>query len=136
MPLSAGQGEAQGIAQGIHTGVDFRTEAAPATSQCLGSLTTVLLERTSGTGMSTDDRAVNKQILHVRIIDEMLVHLFPDFVIAPSCISFVDTVPFAIRRWQQSPLGTASGDPEHSFDKPSAVGFLANIGSWTRVQKR
>ena len=96
VPLSAGQREAQGVAQGIHTDMDLRAETAPATSQGLLRLPAVFLERASSTRMSTDDRAVNEQVLHVRIIDEMLVHLLPDVVIAPSCISFVDTVPLAI----------------------------------------
>ena len=85
--------------------------------------------------MSTDDGAVDKQMLHVWVIDEMLMQLFPDFVIAPSRKPFIDAVPVAVRFWQQSPLGTAAGDPEHAFDKAATLGFLPNVDARTGAQE-
>jgi len=41
MPLTAGQGKAQRIPQGIHAHVDFGAEPASASSKCLDSLSTV-----------------------------------------------------------------------------------------------
>jgi hypothetical protein len=74
-------------------------------------------------------------MLHVWVIDEMLMHLFPDVVVAPARESFVNTIPVAVGIGQQSPLGTAPGDPQHAFDKPAAVGFFAHIGASTGAQK-
>ena len=72
-PLAAGQCETQGIAQSIHIDMNFRTEAAPAASQCLGVLSTVLFQGTGSARVSTDDGTVNKQMLHIWVIDEMLI---------------------------------------------------------------
>ena len=91
--------------------MDFRAEAAPVTSQCLRILLAILSQGSGGTRVSTNDGALDKQMLHIWVSDEMLMPVFSDFVIAPSCKPFVDAVPVAMRFWQQSPLGTAAGEP-------------------------
>jgi hypothetical protein len=71
--------------------------------------------------MGTHDSAVDQQMFHIGISDEMHVHPFPNTFIAPACEALVYTVPFAISCWQQSPLGTASHDPQHTFHKTSTL---------------
>ena len=72
------------------------------------SILFVIPFRGSGTRAGSDKGAVNKQVLHIWVIKEMLTQLLPDFAVAPSREPLVDTVPVAVRFWQQSPLGTTS----------------------------
>jgi hypothetical protein len=77
--------------------------------------------------MGPHDGAVDNEILHIWIRDEMLMHPFPDSFVAPMCEALIDTVPGTVMLRQQSPLGTATRDPEHCFDEAPAVGFLAPL---------
>jgi hypothetical protein len=77
--------------------------------------------------MGPHDGAVDNEILHIWIMDEMLMHLFPDPFLTPACKAFIDTVPGTVMLRQQSPLGTATSYPEDCFDEAPAVGFLAHI---------
>jgi hypothetical protein len=85
--------------------------------------------------MGPDHAAVQDQVLHVRIIDEMLMHIFPDVVFAPASKAFVDAVPPALLLGQQPPLGTASRNPQHGFQEKSTLGFLAGIGAGMALKK-
>jgi hypothetical protein len=85
--------------------------------------------------MDPDHAAVQDQVLHVNIIDEMLMHIFPDVVFAPASKTFVDAVPPAILLRQQAPLGTAARNPQHGFQEKATLGFLAGIGSGMSPQK-
>jgi hypothetical protein len=86
--------------------------------------------------MCPNDGAIQDEMLHIRVIGQMLVHACPDIFVAPAGKAFVDTVPVAILRRQQPPLGAAAGDPENSFEKATALGFLAHVHAWTGTQKR
>ncbi len=85
--------------------------------------------------MGADHAAVQDQVLHVRVIDEMLMHVFPDVVFAPAGKTLVDAVPLAILLRQQAPLGSAARDPQHGFQEKPTLGFLAGIGSGMALQK-
>jgi hypothetical protein len=92
------------------------------------------MQGASSTRVSPDDGTVENQILHVWIIGKVLMHEFPDAVVTPTGISFVDTVPVAILFWQQSPLGTTAGDPQNRFDESPALGFPSDV--YTRAGAR
>ena len=79
------------------------------------------------TGVSTNHGAINDKVLHVRLMDEVLMHSLPDTLYAPAGESLVDAVPSAILRREQSPLGTGPGDPQDTFDKAAAFSFLPHI---------
>ena len=65
----------------------------------------------------------------------MLMHIFPDLVVAPTGKTLVDAIPVTVFFGQQSPLGSAAQDPQDSFDKPPAFSFFAGICPGMVVQK-
>jgi hypothetical protein len=77
--------------------------------------------------MSPDHAAIQDKVLHVWITDKMLMHVFPDFVFAPSGKAFVDAIPLAVHFRQQAPLGPAASNPEHGFKEKTTVGFLSSV---------
>ena len=77
--------------------------------------------------MSPDDRAVNDEVLHVGVIDEMLMHSLPYTAFTPSGEPFVDAVPPAVLGWEHPPLRASSGDPEDGSDEPLAFGFPSDV---------
>jgi hypothetical protein len=77
--------------------------------------------------MGTHRRAVQDQVFHVRLIDKVGVHSFPDAFVTPAGTALVHTVPVSILGGQQTPLGTAPGDPQHTFDKLPTPGLLADV---------
>jgi hypothetical protein len=85
--------------------------------------------------MGTHDRAVKDQVLHVRFIHKVGVHLLPDAFVTPASKAFIYAVPLAILGRQQAPLRSTPHDPQHTFDKTSAVCFLPDIHIGTRSQK-
>jgi hypothetical protein len=85
--------------------------------------------------MGTHHCAVKDQMLHVRFIHKVGVHLLPDAFVAPASKAFVYAVPLAILGWQQAPLRSTPHDPQHTFDKTSAGCFLPDIHVRTRSQK-
>ena len=91
--------------------------------------------RTRSAGMGTDHGTVNNQMLHIRVIGQVLMHSMPYTLLAPAGEPLVDTVPSAILRREQSPLSTASGDPKDTFDKAEAFGFLPHVHIWTTTQE-
>lgn len=84
--------------------------------------------------MRPDHAAVQDQVLHVRIIDEMLMHIFPDIVFAPASKALVDAVPRTIFLRQQAPLGATAGDPEQRFQEGATVSFLTSISAGMALQ--
>jgi len=125
--LPSSEREAERVAEGIDGHVHFGAESTFAASQRLCRVTPARLARSSGTGMSPNDRAINEQMLHIWVVYEMLMHLLPDSVVTPAGRPLVDAFPCAIRVWQQSPLGATTGNPQHAFDKAATGGFLPDI---------
>lgn len=85
--------------------------------------------------MGPHHRAIQDQVLHIRLIHEMGVHSLPDAFVAPARKAFVYAVPLAILGWQQAPLRSAAHDPQHALDKASAGRFLPDIQVGTRSQE-
>src|SRR3989304_2292509 len=86
--------------------------------------------------MGPNDRAIQDQVLHIWVIGKMLMHIFPDPVVAPASKALVDAIPVAVLFRQQAPLCSAAGDPKHSFQEKTTVSFLASIGSRVASQVR
>ena len=85
--------------------------------------------------MGTDDGAIYNQVFHIRVMNEVLVHSFPDTFLTPAGEPLVDAVPVAIGCWQQAPLGAAAGHPEDGFHKTPAIGFPPNVNVRARAQE-
>ena len=83
--------------------------------------------RARSAGMGTNHGAINDEVFHIRVMDEVLMHSLPDTLHAPASEALVDAVPSAILGWEQSPLGTGPGDPQDPFDKAAAFSFLPHI---------
>lgn len=84
--------------------------------------------------MGLNDCATQDQVLHIGVIGNMLMHIFPDPMVAPACNALVDAIPVTVLFRQQSPLCSTAGDPQHSFQEKTAVRFLASMGSWVALQ--
>src|ERR671919_929892 len=93
--LASSKPKAQGVAQSIYTDVDFGAEPAPAAAQRLGFLAPLFWGCSGGTGVGTDDGAIEDQVLHIWVMGKMLVHPFPDAFLTPAGQPFVDSVPVA-----------------------------------------
>jgi hypothetical protein len=65
----------------------------------------------------------------------MAMQLCPNATRVPSGKALVDTIPIAIGRWQQAPLGTAARDPEEGFEKAPNFVFVANVDAGTGFEK-
>ena len=83
--------------------------------------------RARSAGMGTNHGAINDEVFHISVMDEVLMHSIPDTLHAPAGEPLVDTVPSAILRWEQSPLGTRPRDPHDTFDKAAAISFVPHI---------
>jgi hypothetical protein len=77
--------------------------------------------------MGSHHSAINDKMLQVWVLNQMLMHSFPDALITPAGKPPVDAVPFAILFGQQSPLSAAAGHPEHPLNEAAAVGFWADV---------
>ena len=86
--------------------------------------------------MGSNDRAIQDQVLHIWVIDKMLMHIFPDPMIAPACKTLVDAIPVAVLSRQQTPLRSAAGDPQHAFQEQTAFSFLTSVGARVALQVR
>ena len=84
----------------------------------------------SGTGVSAHDSAVNNHAFHVDILGEVTVHPLPDTFVRPSHETLVYSVPLAIIRWKESPLGARACDPKNGFDESPALRFVAHVDIW------
>jgi hypothetical protein len=76
--------------------------------------------------MSLHNSAVDYQVFHIRVVGEVMMHSFPDALLAPAGKLFVDGVPIAVVLGQQSPRGTAAGHPEDGFDEASTLGLVTS----------
>lgn len=85
--------------------------------------------------MGAYNSAVDDQVFHIWVVNEMLMHPFPDSLVTPACEALIDAVPVAVVLWQKSPLGTAASHPEYGFDKPMALGFLTDVKVCTGMQE-
>ncbi len=85
--------------------------------------------------MGSHDGAIDDQMLHIRVIGKMLMHLGPNTVVVPASKALVDTIPVAVLFRQQAPLGTAAGYPQYGFDKAPALTFLSYVSSGTVLQE-
>lgn len=77
--------------------------------------------------MGLDHAAIQDKVLHVWISYKMLMHVFPDFGIAPTGKVFVDAIPLTVLFRQQAPLGPAASNPEHGFKEKTTVGILSRV---------
>ena len=80
-----------------------------------------------GEMMSPHDDAIDDEVLHVRVIDEMLRRSLPYITFRPSDELFVGTVPVAVLGWKHPPLCACPGDPENGSNEPFVVGFLSDV---------
>ncbi len=55
------------------------------------------------------------------------MHIFPDVVLTPPGKALVDGIPLAIIFWQQAPLGSTTGNPEHRFQEAATVSFRSSV---------
>ena len=85
--------------------------------------------------MSANHCAVENQRFQVWVLHTKLMECFPNAHLAPARKALVDRIPFAIRLWQQSPLRTTAGDPEHAFDKATTLRFIPNVDVGTGMQE-
>jgi hypothetical protein len=79
--------------------------------------------------MGSHDRAVQQDILHIRVIGKMLMQILPYLMFTPARKALVDAVPVTVFFGKQAPLGSATQDPQNSLDELPALRFLASIGS-------
>lgn len=77
--------------------------------------------------MSSYNRAIRHHAFHIGIIAEIVKQVIEDTMFTPASEALVDTVPVAIFRRQQAPLGTASEHPKRTFDETTALFFLADV---------
>jgi len=77
--------------------------------------------------MSAQDGAINHQVLQVRIQGASLEEFLEDFLLAPSCEAFVDAVPLALGRRQQSPLRATASDLQNGGQEFTAARLRADI---------
>ena len=94
-----------------------------------------ILKRPRSARMRSNDRAVDDEVFHIRVIDEVLVHPFPDPSFAPSYKPLVYAIPLAILGRKQPPLCPGPSDPEDGLDKLLAFGFLADVQVRLTVQE-
>ena len=74
-------------------------------------------------------------MFHVRIVCKMLMHPFPDTLLAPADKSLIDAVPLAVLAWQQPPRSSTASYPMHGFDEAEAFGLLSNIDIWALIKE-
>lgn len=85
--------------------------------------------------MGTYHSRVNDQMFHVRIVCKMLMHPFPDTLVAPADKPLIDTVPPAVLGWQQPPGSSTASYPKDGFDEAAAFGLLSNIEIWALLKE-
>ena len=85
--------------------------------------------------MGTYHGRVDDEMFHIRIVCKMLMHPFPDTLVAPADKSLVDAVPLAVLGWQQPPRGSTASHPKDGFDEAKAFGLLSNIDIWALIKK-
>ena len=74
--------------------------------------------------MGPDDCAVDDEVFHVGVIDEILMHTLPYSAFTPAGEAFIDAVPITIFGWEHPPLRTGPRNPQYSINKLPTFGFL------------
>jgi hypothetical protein len=46
--------------------------------------------------MGADHGAIENEVLHIRVISKMVIHIFPDFMVTLTGKAFVDAIPLAV----------------------------------------
>jgi len=133
--LSRGADQPQRVAHPIHTDVNFGAEAPATASERLVSLPAVFGCGAGGIRMRPHHRAVQDQVLPIRVIRDMGQHVAPDALVTPACEALIDAIPVAVV-WRQIPPGCPRAiDPEHRFNEASAVHLGAEVHLRTVFQK-
>ena len=86
--------------------------------------------------MGSHHTAIEEKIFHVGVIDKVLMHIFPDVMVAPAGKPLVYCVPVAIFFGQKAPLGSAAGDPEHAFHEKATISFLPSVNAGMILQEK
>ena len=89
------QPQPQWIAEAVNCDMDLGAKSTSTTSQRLVCLTTVFL-CPCGTWMSTNNRAINHSVFHIRVISEVQKQAFPHTIVTPTGKTLVNGVPSAI----------------------------------------
>ena len=80
--------------------------------------------------------AIEKNIFHVGVVGKVLMHIFPDVMVAPAGKTLIDRVPVAIFFGQKAPLGPTAGGPEHAFHEKTAIFFLPGVHARMFLQEK
>jgi hypothetical protein len=76
----------------------------------------------SGTGVCTNDAAIDHDVLHIGVRGEIPMHRLPNAIVAPALKPFVDAIPAPILRRKEPPLGATSYDPKHGLNElPTSI---------------
>ncbi len=73
------------------------------------------------------NRRIDHDAFHVRLSCEMLEHRRPNPPFRPTIKPFVDSVPLTVFLWEESPLRSTAGHPEHTGDEVLAGQWFANV---------
>ena len=85
--------------------------------------------------MGANNGRVNHQVFHIRVSGKRLVELLEDALAAPTREPFIDGVPVAILRRQESPLRAAASNPQHGFEELATILLAPDIGIRMRAQE-
>ena len=88
-----------------------------------------------GTGVGAHDRAIDHHLLHIGIGRERSMHRLPDAFGTPALKTFVDAIPDTKICGQQTPLGAATGNPQHRFEEAPTPPGAAHIHIWMPPKK-
>jgi len=79
--------------------------------------------------MRSHNGTVEQDMLHVRIIGEMLMQIGPHPMLAPTRKAFVNRIPVPLFFRKQPPLRSAAQNPQNRFHELPALCFLTCIGA-------
>ena len=85
--------------------------------------------------MGSDDCAVDDEVFHVGVIDEMLMHTLPYTAFTPSGEPCVDAVPITVFGWEHPPLRASPSNPQYGLNEPSTISFPPNVQVWLTLQE-
>ncbi len=85
--------------------------------------------------MGADDGAIDDQVFHIRVLDEMLMHPLPYSFFTPTGKTLVDAVPVAVAFGKQSPGRSATRHPQDGFHELAATLFPSNVEVGTGTKK-
>jgi hypothetical protein len=85
--------------------------------------------------MSTNDGAINEQVLEVWISGAKLMQLLEDAGFSPTGEAFIDGIPIAVFFGQQSPLRTAARNPEDRGEEATALPLRADVNLTARAKE-